>query len=258
MKEVRRVCICFLIAVALCFSIMCAVIVPLRTAKADEIPTQAESTEIVEEIPETEDKIPTTDEVIDSMGGNLTEEDKEAIKGLIAKLKEYTDSSDSFFVRNIIPIVVAGVLCMVLGMLMFVPWLKNKFKLKSMQKAVNNASLTIQEKDKEIAELKANTDTEKIKADIKAYMHEEIKIFSGLIQQSLTVESSELSKIDAVLVALLNGAINAWQGSPEAVACLTKVVNAEVLSNALNENAKLKTYIVEKFGEEALKEINSL
>ena len=76
------------------------------------------------------ENIPTTDEVIDSMGGNLTEEDKAVIKDIITKLKEYTESSDSFFVKNIVPILVAGALCFVAGLLFIIPWLKGKYTLK--------------------------------------------------------------------------------------------------------------------------------
>ena len=251
MKTLLRLSLCFLIAMAISIALTFSVFVPIEKAHAEEVTeTTTETT--------TPENILTTDEVIDSMGGNLSEEDKGIIKELVDKVSAYTSSSDSFFIRTVVPIIVAGVLCLIVGMIMFIPWLKNKFSLKAMKNAVANARTKLEEKDKEIEQLKASVDTEKIKSDIQSYIKEEVKIFMGLIQQTLTFNGAELSKIDAVLVALLNGAINAWQGSPEAVACLTQVADAKTLKSALERNVKLEAYIVEKYGETALKEIESL
>ena len=216
------------------------------------------TTEITEEIPES--NLPTTNEVINGMTDNelFTDEDKQLIKDLTAKVEGYTSQSDSFFIKYIVPIIVASVLVLLFGILLLLPIFKAKGETKTVKAMLTNAKEKLAEKENEIKTLKASLDSETIKNDIKSFMGKEIKIFSTMIQDSLTKENVELNKIEASLLALINGAINAWQASPEAVAKLTQSANAEELKNLAAENAKLTTFIYDKYGEEAKKELESL
>ena len=201
------------------------------------------------------ENIPTTDEVIDSMGGNLTEEDKAVIKDIITKLKEYTESSDSFFVKNIVPILVAGALCFVAGLLFIIPWLKGKYTLKSLKNALENASKKVAECKAEVESYKALIDVNALKNEIKEYTVVESKKLVEVLLKTLDANNITYEKILNVLMSLKDGAINAWQGSPEAVACLTENADAKVLTAKVEENAKMKAYIAEKHGESGLKEL---
>lgn len=202
-----------------------------------------------------ETQIPSTDEVVDSLGGNLTEEDKAEIKDLINKLKEYTQSSDSFFIRNIVPIIVACVVCLFLGIIALIPWLKNKFTIKQLKSTLENAARKVSEYKEERDNYKALIDVEKLKKEIQDFTVSEVKNMEKLIIKTLEAKGIKEDKILAVLLALKDGAINAWEGSASAVACLTQNADAMTLEDKLKENAMMKAYIAEKHGEDGLKEL---
>ena len=212
------------------------------------------NTEIAQETAE----LPSTDEVIDNLGGNLTEDEKATIKELVDKVKSYTESSDSFFVRNIVPIIVATVLCLIIGLIMIIPWFKNKLKLKDAENMLSNAHDIINNYKSELAELKKQVDTENIKNDIKTFIKQQWESVGLMIEDTLKKNGVEIDKVEACVQALINGAINAWQGSPEAISCLTKVASATELKNLAEENAKLTALVYKFYGEEASKELNNI
>ena len=75
----------------------------------------------------------------------ITEEEKTLIKDLVAKVENYTNSSDSFFIRNIVPIIVAVGVCFVVGLIVLIPWLRDKLKLKDAENMLKNAKAMIEE-----------------------------------------------------------------------------------------------------------------
>ena len=229
---------------------VCLVFGTTTVVLAEELP----STEIEQETP----NLPSTDEIVDNMGGNLTEEEKSTIKELIDKLKGYTESSDSFFVRYIVPIIVAIVLCIVFGLIVLIPWLRNKLKLKDAENMLKNAKEQITACKKEVVELKNQLDTDTVKNDIKDFIKKQWESIGLMIEDTLKKNGVEIDKIEACVQALISGAINAWHGSPEAVSCLTQVASATALKNIAEENAKLIAFVNKTCGENALKELGVL
>lgn len=238
-----------LIIFATLIILSCFMLGTITTVYADNSNTEAS-----QETPE----LPSTDEVIDNLGGNLTEDEKATIKELVDKVKSYTESSDSFFVRNIVPIIVAVALCFILGLIMLIPWLRTKLKLKDSENMLDNARDVIDKYKSEIAELKKQVDTDAIKNDIKEFIKAQWESVGLMIEDTLKKNGVEIDKIEACVQALINGAINAWHGSPEAVSCLTKVASATELKNLAEENAKLTALVYKKYGEEASKELNNI
>lgn len=227
---------------------MCLIFGTTAIVMAEELPT--ETTQDVE--------LPSTDEVIDNLGSDLTEEEKATIKDLVEKVKNYTESSDSFFVRNIVPIIVAVVLCFILGIIVLIPWLRNKLKLKDAENMLDNAREQIAKHKESIAELKKQVDTDSIKNDIKEFIKNQWESIGLMIEETLKKNGVEIDKVESCVQALINGAINAWHGSPEAVSCLTKVASATELKNLAEENAKLTALVYKKYGEEASKELSKM
>lgn len=203
-------------------------------------------------------KLPSTDEIIDTMGGNLTEEEKSEIKELVDKIEKYTESSDSFFIRNIVPIIVAIAVCCVIGLIVLVPYLRDKLKLRDSENMLKNAKTQISGYKAEIEELKKQLNTDSIKNDIKDFIKKQWESIGLMIEDTLKKNGVEIDKIESCVQALINGAINAWHGSPEAIACLTTVASATELKNLAEENAKLTALVYKKYGEEASKEINGI
>ena len=204
----------------------------------------------------TESNLPSTDEVIDNLtnGSHISEEDKQLIKDLVEKVKGYTENSDSFFIKYIVPLIVAAVLCLCLGLILFLPYFKAKGETRTLKKMLTNSKDMINELKAEMENLRGLVDVEKLEEDIQNYLVKHQEASYKIIQETLAKNGVEISKIEAMLLAIKEGAINAWQGSPEAIACLTKNADAQVLDDVIKENAKLKAYIVETSGEKALKD----
>lgn len=207
-----------------------------------------------------EDKLPTTDEVIDNMtsGTGISEEDKENIKDLVNKLKDYTDKSDSFFVRYIVPLIVAGVLCVLVGILLLLPLLRARAENRTLKSMYTSAKKQMEEAKNELKQCREEIDSGKIEKEVKEFIHKELGTISNMLEDALTKHGVEIEKTESILSSLLNGAINAWKASPEAVACLTQNADAKMLKNVVETNARLKAYIYQKYGEEAGKEISNM
>ena len=220
-------------------------------ALAEELDT---GTEIEQETP----NLPSTDEIIDNLGGTLSEEEKGLIKELVSKVQGYTESSDSFFIRYVVPIIVAVALCFLIGLIILIPWLRNKIKLNDAETMLKNAKSVISDYKNEIAELKKQLDTESIKNDIKEFIKNQWENIGLMLEDTLKKNGVEIDKVEACVQALINGAINAWHGSPEAVSCLTKVASATELKNLAEENAKLTALVYKFYGEEASKELGKI
>lgn len=203
-------------------------------------------------------ELPSTDEIVDNLGGNFTEEEKSTIKELVNKVKNYTESSDSFFVRIVVPIIVAVALCIILGLLLVIPWCRKLLKLKDAENMLDNAREQIGELKSQNEELKKQADTDSIKNDIKTFIKQQWESVGLMIEDTLKKNGVEIDKVEACVQALINGAINAWHGSPEAVSCLTKVASATELKNLAEENARLTALVYKKYGEEASKELSKI
>ena len=206
-----------------------------------------EATSEVEQITQ----LPSTDEIIDEVGKGLSEEEKALIKDLVAKVESYTNSSDSFFIRNIVPIIVAIGVCFILGLILLIPWLRDKLKLKDAENMLKNARAMIDD-------LKKQVDTDSIKKDIKEFIKQQWESIGLMIEDTLKKNGVEIDKVEACVQALINGAINAWHGSPEAVSCLTKVASATELKNLAEENAKLTALVYKYYGNEATEELKKI
>lgn len=217
--------------------------------QAEEVPT--ESTQ-------TSQDLPSTDEVIDNLGGTLTEEEKAVIKDLVDKVKGYTESSDSFFIRYIVPIIVAVGLCFILGLLFVIPWCRKNLKLKDAENMLDNAREQLDGYKKAIEELKKQVDSAGVKNDIKEYVKKQFDSIGTMLECTLKQNGVEIEKIEACIQALINGAINAWHGSPEAISCLTSVASATELKNLAEENAKLTALVYKLYGDEASKVLGDL
>ncbi len=207
-----------------------------------------------------ENKLPTTDEIIDNMtsGTEISEEDKQSIKDLVNKLKDYTDKSDSFFVRYIVPLIVAGVLCFLVGILLLWPLLRTRAENRTLKSMYTNAKKQNEEAKNELKQCREEIDSGKIEKEVKEFIHKELGTISTMLEDALTKHGVEIEKTESILSSLLNGAINAWKASPEAVACLTQNADAKMLKNVTETNARLKAYIYQKYGEEAGKEISNM
>lgn len=234
------------LVLVLTLTILACMFVSTTTVLANEMPAI-----------ETENTLPNTDEIVDKMteGDLFSEEDKQLIKDLVAKVESYTKNSDSFFIKVIVPIMVAGVLVLVLGILLLLPIFRSKGETKTVKAMLGNAKKQIEDYKNQIDELKALVNTDTVKADLKAFFEKELRTLSVLLEKELDKENVELGKIEASLVALINGAINAWKASPEAVDKLTQVASSQELKNLSEENSKLKAYILQKGGENALNEV---
>lgn len=245
----KRILVIFMVITTLC----CLFVTSSVTALADD-----GGTEIVTETNTPESTLPTPEDVVDKMTNSdlFSEEDRQLIKDLVAKVESYTENSDSFFIRVIVPIIVAGALVLIFGIILLLPLFRSKGETKTVKAMFENSKKQIEEYKKQIEEYKAMVNTDTIKTDIKTFMGEELKTLGLILETELNKENVELGKIEAILLSLINGAINAWKASPEAVDKLTQIATSEELKNITDENAKLKAYILRTGGENALKEVN--
>lgn len=203
-----------------------------------------------------EDKKPNVDDIID--GSNLSEEDKGLIKSLVDKVTKYTENSDSVFVRVYVPMICAGALTLLFGILLILPFFKKAGEVKTVKAMLDNAKKQIEEKKAQVEELKRNTDVQSIKTDIERFLEDEIARIAALIKDSLAKNDLTINEIDAKTSALVAGAQNAWRGSPEAVDKLTAAPSKTEYEKMKAENDKLWAYVYAKNGENAKKEIEKL
>lgn len=203
-----------------------------------------------------ENKKPNVDDIID--GSNLSEEDKGLIKSLVDKVTKYTENSDSVFVRVYVPMICAGALTLLFGILLILPFFKKAGEVKTVKAMLDNAKKQIEEKKAQVEELKRNTDVQSIKTDIEIFLEDEIARIAALIKDSLAKNDLTINEIDAKTSALVAGAQNAWRGSPEAVDKLTAAPSKTEYEKMKAENDKLWAYVYAKNGENAKKEIEKL
>ncbi len=154
---------------------MCLSFGTITTVAAEELP----STEQTQEIP----NLPSTDDVIN--GSKLAEEDKELIKDLVNKVKEYTNNSDSFFVRYIVPLLVAGALCVLVSIILILPIFKNKTENKTLKGMLKNAKTQIEELKKEGENLKALINANNVQEQVKAVVKKEMANMSKMVEDTL-------------------------------------------------------------------------
>lgn len=238
MKKLKKILV-LLLTLSFCLCLFTGVTI--------SVSAQEETTELTTE-QGSEVQLPTTDEVIDSMtdGTHITEEDKQLIKDLVAKVESYTNESDSFFIKFIVPLIVAGVLCMIVGLILLLPYFRAKSETRTLKKMINTLKT-------QLDEYKKLVNVGQLEKDIEGFMTKEMEVFTSIIQEALISNGVEMTKIKNVLVAIKNGALNAWQASPEAIACLSSA-DAQLVVDALKENAKLKAYVKKTSGEKAVDE----
>lgn len=203
-----------------------------------------------------EDKKPNVDDIID--GSNLSEEDKGLIKSLVDKVTKYTENSDSVFVRVYVPMICAGALTLLFGILLILPFFKKAGEAKTVKAMLTNAKKQIDDLKAQVEEFKRNTDVQSIKTDIEKFLEDEIARIAALIKDSLAKNDLTINEIDAKTSALVAGAQNAWRGSPEAVDKLTAAPSKTEYEKMKAENDKLWAYVYAKNGETAKKEIEKL
>lgn len=203
-----------------------------------------------------EDKKPNVDDIID--GSNLSEEDKGLIKSLVDKVTKYTENSDSVFVRVYVPMICAGALTLLFGILLILPFFKKAGEAKTVKAMLSNAKKQIDDLKAQVEEFKRNTDVQSIKTDIERFLEDEIARIAALIKDSLAKNDLTINEIDAKTSALVAGAQNAWRGSPEAVDKLTAAPSKTEYEKMKAENDKLWAYVYAKNGENAKKEIEKL
>lgn len=191
-------------------------------------------------------------------GSNLSEEDKNLIKDLVSKVEEYTKDSESVFVRVYVPMICAGALTLIFGIILLLPFLKKTFQASTVKKMLENAKKQIEELKGNLEELKKDTDVQSIKTDIEKFLEEEIARLAALINDSLSKNDLTINEIDAKTSALVAGAQNAWRGSPEAVDKLSAAPSKTEYEKMKAENNKLWAYVYAKNGENAKKEIENL
>ncbi len=201
-------------------------------------------------------KDPDPNDIID--GSNLSEEDKNLIKSLIDKVKKYTDDSDSVFVRVYVPMICAGALTLLFGILLILPFFKKAGEAKTVKAMLSNAKKQIDDLKAQVEEFKRNTDVQSIKTDIEKFLEDEIARIAALIKDSLAKNDLTINEIDAKTSALVAGAQNAWRGSPEAVDKLSVAPTKSEYEKMKAENDKLWAYVYAKNGENAKKEIEKL
>lgn len=201
-------------------------------------------------------KDPDPNDIID--GSNLSEEDKNLIKSLIDKVKKYTDDSDSVFIRVYVPMICAGALTLLFGILLILPFFKKAGEAKTVKAMLSNAKKQIDDLKAQVEEFKRNTDVQSIKTDIERFLEDEIARIAALIKDSLAKNDLTINEIDAKTSALVAGAQNAWRGSPEAVDKLTAAPSKTEYEKMKAENDKLWAYVYAKNGENAKKEIEKL
>lgn len=226
---------------------------PKDEAEGGEI---TDNTEKPEEPKPDEDKKPNVDDIID--GSNLSEEDKGLIKSLVDKVTKYTENSDSVFVRVYVPMICAGALTLLFGILLILPFFKKAGEAKTVKAMLSNAKKQIDDQKAQIEEFKRNTDVQSIKTDIERFLEDEIARIAALIKDSLAKNDLTINEIDAKTSALVAGAQNAWRGSPEAVDKLTAAPSKTEYEKMKAENDKLWAYVYAKNGETAKKEIEKL
>ena len=239
-----------ILVLCLVLTVLCCLFVTTSvTVLAEETSIETEQSEL-----------PTPGDVVDKMTESelFTEEDKQLIKDLVLKVESYTNDSDSFFIRIIVPIIIAGALVLVFGIILILPIFRSKGETKTVKAMLKNAKKQLEEYKNQVEELKNLINTDTVKADIKAFIGKELHTLGLILETELGKENVELNKIEATLIALINGAINAWKASPEAVDKLTQIASAQELKNITDENAKLKAYILRTGGENALKEVETL
>ncbi len=212
--------------------------------------------ESVETMAENENSMLTPEDIIDN--ADIPEEDKQIIKDLISKLQSYTSQSDSFFIKFVLPLIVACALCLVVGIIILLPLLRKNEENKTVKSMLKKLKSQYEEQKAELEKYKVEFDANKIGEKIKDFIKSELNKISALLQQKLAENNVELDKIEAGLISIINGALNAWKASPEAVACLTQSATAIELKNLSIKCSKLEAYVLEKYGEEALKEISTL
>ena len=203
-----------------------------------------------------EDKKPNVDDIID--GSNLSEEDKGLIKSLVDKVTKYTENSDSVFVRVYVPMICAGALTLLFGILLILPFFKKAGEVKTVKAMLSNAKKQIDDLKAQVEEFKRNTDVQSIKTDIERFLEDEIARIAALIKDSLAKNDLTINEIDAKTSALVAGAQNAWRGPPEAVDKLTAAPSKTEYEKMKAENDKLWAYVYAKNGETAKKEIEKL
>lgn len=272
MKKLLRLAFVFCLAIFFAFSMSA-----IATAYADETVSSGEQTgaEITgEETPKDEsegetkpdtkpdegkgdeEKKPNVDDIID--GSNLSEDDKGLIKSLVDKVTKYTENSDSVFVRVYVPMICAGALTLLFGILLILPFFKKAGEAKTVKAMLTNAKKQIDDLKAQVEEFKRNTDVQSIKTDIERFLEDEIARIAALIKDSLAKNDLTINEIDAKTSALVAGAQNAWRGSPEAVDKLTAAPSKTEYEKMKAENDKLWAYVYAKNGENAKKEIEKL
>lgn len=279
MKKLLRLAFVFCLAIFFAFSMSA-----IATAYADETVSSGEQTttgttgeeppkdeaeggEIIDNTEEPgepkpdegkgdEDKKPNVDDIID--GSNLSEEDKGLIKSLVDKVTKYTENSDSVFVRVYVPMICAGALTLLFGILLILPFFKKAGEVKTVKAMLSNAKKQIDDLKAQVEEFKRNTDVQSIKTDIERFLEDEIARIAALIKDSLAKNDLTINEIDAKTSALVAGAQNAWRGSPEAVDKLTAAPSKTEYEKMKAENDKLWAYVYAKNGETAKKEIEKL
>lgn len=237
---------------------------PKDEAEGGEIIDNTEKSEEGETNPDTkpdegkgdEDKKPDVNDIID--GSNLSEEDKGLIKSLVDKVTKYTENSDSVFVRVYVPMICAGALTLLFGILLILPFFKKAGEAKTVKAMLTNAKKQIDDLKAQVEEFKRNTDVQSIKTDIERFLEDEIARIAALIKDSLAKNDLTINEIDAKTSALVAGAQNAWRGSPEAVDKLTAAPSKTEYEKMKAENDKLWAYVYAKNGENAKKEIEKL
>lgn len=201
-------------------------------------------------------KKPDVNDIID--GSNLSEEDKGLIKSLVDKVTKYTENSDSVFIRVYVPMICAGALTLLFGILLILPFFKKAGEAKTVKAMLSNAKKQIDDLKSQVEEFKRNTDVQSIKTDIEKFLEDEIARIAALIKDSLAKNDLTINEIDAKTSALVAGAQNAWRGSPEAVDKLTAAPSKTEYEKMKAENDKLWAYVYAKNGENAKKEIEKL
>ncbi len=204
----------------------------------------------------------TPSETDDAIADDMTSEDmKKLIADLLAKVNSLSGEGD-FFKDKVLPFIITGFTdLVVVGVLLIVPFIKNKSRAKKLE----GFAQALQNDKQNLTTLLSSTDAPAIQKALTetfgTYIDKMMENFKNEFGSYMTTFASMKTTIEteyAQIKNLIEAARQAWASKPEVVALLAESPEKSTLEQQIAENEKLKQYIREIKGEEAEKIINNL
>ncbi len=205
-----------------------------------------------------------TEQSIDSSIEHSSVEQSAEISAVVpsnSETKAPLEDADDYFINNILPLItgIGSALLALLGFL--IPFFKNHARYKQLQGLYTQL---VDDKNN-LDTLLKSTDLTQIKAVLMELFATQFneQLTSAVSKLRIDKESiaelqANLDVVNARLDALLKGASVAWQGKPEAVSALVDAPTKKVLQDLTEANNRLKSYILEKYGDDATKIIKEI